>query len=118
MPFAIPMIWTESKRLLFLFDSNKRRYNQVQTQYPNLSSTNRPILHSAELPMRKLPNRSESQDSTPKLVLNQHDRVSEDSDPSYEPSTSKEPHLLTQSDLRVLFNNLLICMISDFENLT
>ncbi|XP_023310563.1 matrix metalloproteinase-24-like [Anoplophora glabripennis] len=87
------MIWTEPK------DHFKHT-----VQYPNFSSANRPILHSAELPVPKPPNQAERQDSvpSPEFVHSQHDEVSQESDPSYEPSTSKEPHLLTQSDLNDL----------------
>ncbi|KAK9875293.1 hypothetical protein WA026_007690 [Henosepilachna vigintioctopunctata] len=54
-------------------------------QYPNLSSAKRPILHNAELPVPMPPNRSKSENSSPESVLSQHNKVSEDSDPSYEP---------------------------------
>lgn len=73
-----------------------------------MSSANRPILHSTELPVPEPPNQAESLDSVPcpEFVLSQQSGISQESDPSYEPSTSKEPHLLTQSDLNDLVRDL------------
>ncbi|KAK9888226.1 hypothetical protein WA026_000494 [Henosepilachna vigintioctopunctata] len=43
-------------------------------------------------------NGSEGQDSSQEFVQCQHDEVSQDADPLYVPSPSKESHLVTQSD--------------------
>lgn len=78
MQFAIPMIWTEPKDHIsdcyFCLTQKKgiTAKSKHNIQYPNLSSANRPILHSAELPVPRPPNRSRSQDSTPELVVSQH----------------------------------------------
>ena len=90
MPFASPMIWIEPNDHVCDCYYCLTQIKGIITKskhtiwYPNLSSTDRPILHSAELLGPKAPNRSESKDSTPKLVLCQHGK--EDS----------EKHLLTQ----------------------
>ncbi|XP_039967895.1 uncharacterized protein LOC120779613 [Bactrocera tryoni] len=79
---------------------------KIHDHYPNLSSAKRPILHSAELPLPMPSNRSKSENSSPEFVFSQHNKVAEDSDSSYEPSTSKEPHLLTHRDLNDLVRYL------------
>ena len=68
-------------------------------QYPNLPSAMRPVPHSAELPVPKLPtNMTLSDSESSDEDVGQDNNM--DCDPTFAgSSSSNEPHLLTQGDL-------------------
>jgi hypothetical protein len=75
-------------------------------KYPDLSSAERPIPHSAELPVPTCPNRLDTQEP----IASQDDNLETECEclSTYEPkpNTSKEPHLLAQGDLNDLVRDL------------
>ena len=107
MPFAVPMIWSEPKDHIsdcyFCLTVVKgiTTKSKHTLKYPNLPSARRPIPHSVEFPVPTCPDTLENEE----LVSSENDDLLA-CDPPYEPSTSKEPHLLTQGDLNDLVRDL------------
>jgi hypothetical protein len=90
------------KRLLFLFNYHKRLTTKSKhtVKYLNLSSAKRPVPQSAELPVPTSSTPLESEEiALSQGGNNEHDRT-------FELSSFKEPHLLTQCDLNDLVRDL------------
>jgi hypothetical protein len=110
MPFALPIVWQEQKDHLtdccFCLTkisgiSLKSKHN---IQYPSLPSAIRPELHSQDLPVPKPPEKwtidDDNNDDEP--VLMEQDI----SDPDFQPSTSNEPHFISQGEVSDLVRDL------------
>lgn len=113
LPFAIPMRWKEQKNHLEdcyfclnktagLNTRKKRKYNYVETE-----SAQKPRPHDEQHPVPRLPIHKESEEST---IATDSDTSFEgnekSSDPDFIPSTSNEPHLITQFELNDLVRDL------------
>lgn len=115
MPFAVPMVWrepTDHVRDCYFCITKTEGFSKKQRdkiQYPNLPSAIRPVPHSEELPVPIAPlnldnivlgDSSSSTESDLQLPKHTTD------DPTFLPSTSSEPHLITQNKLNDLVRDL------------
>ncbi|XP_029451745.1 zinc finger protein 544-like isoform X3 [Rhinatrema bivittatum] len=113
MPFALPMIWREPTdhiaNCYFCMVppvgkglSKKKKWT---VQYPNIPSAKRPIPHGKGLPIPDVPElfslasaKEEDETCGPEQSMSH--------DPDFLPSSSSEPHLITQSELNDLVRDL------------
>lgn len=110
MPFAIPMIWREQKDHVtdcYFCMTNVSGYsskNRKLIEYPNLESAMRPVPHDESLPV---PNASEVWTlEDEEAMLDEPVQMEAAGDPDFVPSTSSEPHLISQSELNDLVRDL------------
>jgi hypothetical protein len=103
MPLAVPMVWQEQKhhftvcyfcltKISGIFLKSKH-----SIQYPSLPSAVRPVLHSQDLPVPKPPEKWTIDDDN-----NEDEPVHMEQDinyPDFQPSTSNEPHIISQGEL-------------------
>lgn len=115
MPFAVPMVWrepTDHVRDCYFCITKTEGFSKKQRdkiQYPNLPSAIRPVPHSEELPVPIAPLNLDnivpgdsSSSSESDLQLPKHTT----DDTTFLPSTSSEPHLITQNKLNDLVRDL------------
>jgi hypothetical protein len=110
MLFSVPMVWQEQKDHLtdsyfFLTKiSGISLKSKHSIQCPSLPSAVRPVLHSQDLEVPKPPEKwtidDDNNDDEP-VPMEQ-----DISDPDFQPSTSDEPHLISQGDLNNLVRDL------------
>ncbi|GBM94668.1 hypothetical protein AVEN_219209-1, partial [Araneus ventricosus] len=111
MPFAIPIVWIEPKDqstdCYFCFTdipgiTSHSRYIVV---YPNLPSAIRPVPHSSELPIPRLPETWSLDDNVPVSFV--VEEAENDQEPMYaDVQASPMTHLISQSDLNDLVRDL------------
>jgi hypothetical protein len=109
MPFAVPMVWREQKDHLtdcyFCLTkiSGISLKSKHSIQYPSLPSAVRTVLHSQDLPVSKPPEKWAIDDNNDDEPVPMEQDIT---DPDFQPSTSNEPHLISQSELNDLVRDL------------
>lgn len=116
MKFGIPMTWREPTNhatdcyfcLVKVYGFSKKNKNSVQ--YPDVPSVSKPSPHCPELPIPK-PVSSLTElkyDSAVEQIESEADDnySNLDNDPPYVPESSREPHLITQTELNDLVREL------------
>lgn len=115
MPFAIPMIWREQKDHVtdcYFCMTNVAGFsskNKNFIEYPNLASAMRPIPHDESLPVPKSPEIWTLEDEEEHAEVDETLQIEADAsaeDPDFEPSTSSNPHLISQAELNDLIRDL------------
>jgi hypothetical protein len=110
MPFAVSKVWREQKDHLadcyFCLTkiSGISLKSKHSIQYPSLPSAVRPMLYSQDLPVPKPPEKWTTDDDN-----NDDEPVPMEqdiSDPDFQPSTSNEPHLISQGEFDDLVRDL------------
>jgi len=110
--FAVPMIWREPTDhtsncyfcLVPATDKGLSKKKKASVQYPNIPSALRPVPHGEGLPVPEPPesfslesdeeqHEDESTETETELAMSLHD-------PDFLPSSSSEPHLITQGTER------------------
>lgn len=114
MPFAVPMIWREPTDhvsncyfcMVPPIAKGLTKKKKLFVQYPNIQSAIRPVPHGEGLPIPKAPESFvvESSEEEPQEACS--DEPTALHDPDYLPSTSAEPHLITQMELNDLIRDL------------
>jgi hypothetical protein len=114
MPFAVPMIWREQKDHLtdcYFCMTNVSGYsskNKKSIEYPNLASALRPVPHDDSLPVPKPPESWTLDEEDEKETGDDEEptQMEAAADPDFVPSTSSDPHLISQAELNDLVRDL------------
>lgn len=115
MPFAIPMIWREQNNHVtdcYFCMTNVTGFsskNRKSIEYPNLASAMRPVPHDESLPVPNPPEFWTLEDEDEHAETDEMLQIVDDSateDPEFEPSTSSNPHLISQAELNDLVRDL------------
>jgi hypothetical protein len=106
LPFGIPVIWREPDNHTdgcYFCSCNVQGYNSKNKTYicyPNIPSDMRPVAHGPDIP---IPTPPETLDTSP---LDSEYDVSGCDDVDFQPTTSSEPQIFTQSELNDLVGDL------------
>lgn len=109
MPFAVPMIWREQKDHVtdcYFCLTNVSGFSaksKKSIEYPNLPSAMRPVPHDDSLTIPKPPEEWTLDEPDEETAMQ---GTGSDIDPDFEPCSSGDPHLITQSELNDLVRDL------------
>ncbi|XP_076307323.1 uncharacterized protein LOC143223336 isoform X2 [Tachypleus tridentatus] len=109
MPFDVPMIWREQKDHVtdcYIYLTNVSGFtakNKKSIEYPNLPSVMRPVLYDDSLSIPKPPEEWTLDEPDEETAMQ---GTGSNIDPNFEPCSSGDPHLITQSELNDLVKDL------------